>query len=79
MQAELARLPEAAGGLGQAFLLGVVAERMAREGDGAGAGAVAEGAGGGGGEGSAQTRPRRRQELLRNQQLRKNVGACFLR
>ncbi len=62
VQAKLARLPEAAGGLGQEYLLGVVAERMAREGDGAGA--VVEGGGGGGGVGSAQMRPRRRQQVL---------------
>ena len=62
VQAKLARLAEAAGGLGQEYLLGVVAERMAREGDGAGA--AVEGADGGGGEGSAQMRPRRRQEVL---------------
>ena len=62
VQAKLARLPEAEGGLGQEFLLGVVAERMAREGGAAGAGA--EGVDGGGAEGTAQMRPRRGQVVL---------------
>ena len=61
VQAKLARLAEAKGGLGQAYLLGVVAERMAREGGGAAEGLDIEG---GGEEGSAQMRPRRRQEVL---------------
>ncbi len=59
VQARLARLPDAAGGLGQEYLLGVVAERMAKEGDGAGV----EGVDGGGGEGSSQMRPRRKQQV----------------
>ncbi len=60
VQARLARLPDTAGGLRDEFLLGMVAERMARE--GAGAVAVLEGAesaDGKGGEGSSQLRPRR--------------------
>jgi hypothetical protein len=62
LQAKLAQLPEAEGGLGKEYLLGVVAERMAREGGGMGA---VEGGGGGGGAGS-QLKPRRMQQVCSN-------------
>jgi hypothetical protein len=59
VQAELAGLGEAAGGLGQEFLWGVVAERMRREGGEAGQREVARGLGAAA-AGSAQARARRK-------------------
>jgi hypothetical protein len=64
VQGALARLPEAAGVLGQEYLLGVVAERMAREGDAAGGTTnlihgEAENV-----QTSSQIRPRQKQQVL---------------
>ncbi len=79
-QAKLALLEEAKGVLGQEYLLGVVAERMVRE--GGGAGEEAEGWDGGGVEGSSQMRPRRRQVLVLVLLLlllsRSHSHSCFL-
>ncbi len=63
-QARLALLPEAAAGLGQEYLLGVVAERMAREGDGAVDALDSEGMQQGKGRSSSQLKPRAKQQVL---------------